>query len=206
MTNKEGIITGLSTEIVEALLKKLSINYKISIYPWARALLVAKDGENSCVYSTSRIPEREKDYKWIGPIVTNEWVIFKLKSNPKNIKSLDNIRGDIIGSYVGDAIVKYLEDLHFKVDTTRADNHNPLKLQKGHIAYWATGKLLGLYILREQKITDIIPTFVFNKTEMYLACNKNLPDFLAKEMQTQLHKMNSTGEIKKIFQKYGYEQ
>ena len=41
----------------------------------ARAYAAARERPNACVYATSRTPERESSFKWVGPIDSAEWVL-----------------------------------------------------------------------------------------------------------------------------------
>ena len=76
MSDGQGRVTGVATDIVRALLEGAGIEYEIAVYPWARAIAMARTQVNTCVFSMSRTPEREELYRWIGPLVTNDWTLF----------------------------------------------------------------------------------------------------------------------------------
>ena len=63
MIDASGSIVGISTEIVSMLLKRNKIDYKIDIYPWARSMEMAKVNPNTCVFSISRMPERDSSVR-----------------------------------------------------------------------------------------------------------------------------------------------
>ncbi len=48
----------------------LGVTPDISFLPWARAYKYAKERENSGIFSMVRIPSREADFQWVGPIET----------------------------------------------------------------------------------------------------------------------------------------
>ncbi|UUZ51013.1 hypothetical protein LP420_16260 [Massilia sp. B-10] len=58
------------------MLARAAIDYEIEILPWKRAWFLAQSRSDTCIYSVSRIPEREKLFKWIGPINTSDWTLF----------------------------------------------------------------------------------------------------------------------------------
>lgn len=203
LRNPQGVITGVSTDIVHALMKSAGYTYEISLYPWARAIQMAQVEHDTCVYSMSRTPERESLYKWIGPLVANEWALFAV-TPLKPISALSDVSDARIGSYQGDAIVNYLNERHFKVDVAATDDVNPKKLLAKRIDYWATGKLIGQYRLMQQGITNIAPLLVFNRTDMYLACHRGLTDEQVGHLNRQLTELRTNGTIKKIYQAYGY--
>ena len=65
---ENGKIKGFSTEIVQEIIKKLNLKYKIQILPAARLHRLIKDEAYIMSFSLFRTKERENKYKWIGPI------------------------------------------------------------------------------------------------------------------------------------------
>ena len=206
MSDPKGQAIGISTQIVKALLAEAGLSYDLAIFPWARAIAMARAQPNTCVYSMSRTPEREPHYQWIGPLVYNDWALFALADAPASArpKRLDELMDARIGSYKGDAIVSYLQKRGHRVDVASSDDVNPKKLQLGRIDYWATGRLIGQYWLQQQGIQGIEPVLNFNRTDMYLACNSLMPDELVKRLNTTLVNMDKQGVIKKIYAGFGY--
>ncbi|GAB3260525.1 substrate-binding periplasmic protein [Chitinimonas naiadis] len=203
MSNDKGEVTGVSTDIVRELMQAAHFDYEIGIFPWARAIQMASTQVNTCVFSMSRTPERETLYKWVGPLVTNDWALFAKKpaTHPASLEQLQNAR---IGSYQGDAIVSWLQTRGYIVDVAPNDDVNPKKVLAGRIDFWATGKLIGQYRLKQQKIDQLEPVLVFNRTEMYLACQKGMPDEHINLLNSQLMELNKHGVVKRIYAGYGY--
>ncbi|WP_215779147.1 ABC transporter substrate-binding protein [Paludibacterium sp. B53371] len=205
MLDDKGQVSGVSTEIVRQLLQSAGIDFSVGLYPWSRAILMARIQPNTCVYSMSRTPEREALYKWVGPLVYNDWVLFAIKqsSHPTLTDALRNSR---IGSYKGDAIVDWLTERGFNVDVANSDDLNPRKLMLERIDFWATGKLIGQYWLRRQGLQDRIePVLTFNRTEMYLACQRDMPDALIADLNQRLQAMYKRGAVRRIYDAYGYK-
>ena len=59
---ENGKITGLGTDIVNAVLGKAGIKSEITLYPWKRAMKIAQQSENVLIYPIVRIRERESDF------------------------------------------------------------------------------------------------------------------------------------------------
>ncbi|MDT9000258.1 transporter substrate-binding domain-containing protein [Paucibacter sp. APW11] len=203
MADARGQVTGISTDIVRALLDGLGYEYEIQLLPWARAIAMARTQVNTCVYSMSRTPEREALYKWVGPLVYNDWTLFARSgaSRPAHLDEAMNMR---IGSYQGDAIVAYLQTRGHQVDVAPTDDVNPKKLLAGRIDYWATGRLIGQYRLQQQGLSGVEPVLNFNRTEMYLACNRQLPDEQLRLLNNTLQTMEKKGQIRRIYAQHGY--
>jgi polar amino acid transport system substrate-binding protein len=167
-----GNISGISTEKVKEIMHRAGETYTITAYPWARAFQMARTDANTCVFSTTRMPEREAMFKWVGPLVKNNWFIFARADDTRKPKSLEDLRPYIMGIYRNDAVGEFLTSKGFKTDIANADADNPRKLLIQRFDFWATGELLGLAILKNQGLQGkIVPRFQFNQTEMYLACH-----------------------------------
>ncbi|MBY0447040.1 MAG: ABC transporter substrate-binding protein [Burkholderiales bacterium] len=177
-------VSGISTEKVSEVMRRSNETFTITPYPWIRAFQLAQKEADTCVFSTTRTPEREALFKWVGPLVKNNWYIFAKVGDTRSPKSLNELKAYSIGAYRGDAIAEYLEKNGFKTDLAKADEDNPQKLLGHRFDFWASGELLGLSILKRKNLSDkIIPILMFNQTEMYLACN-------LKTKQTQIDNYN----------------
>ena len=202
MRSKDGSITGISTDIVKELFSRAGVDYEMHFLPWQRAYGKALKEENSAVFSTTRTPEREELFKWVGPIVENNWVLLKKKDSDISLSSLEDAKKYKVGAYSGDATSLFLESEGFKVKNVAKDEKNVLKLQSGRIDLWATGHLLGPYYAKQQGVSGLEPALVFKKTIMSLAFNKSVDDALINKLNTELKKMVAEGVTEKIKSKY----
>lgn len=50
----QGTLTGLSTEVVQAVLHQLDLNARFQVMPWARAYELAQSAPNVLIYSITR--------------------------------------------------------------------------------------------------------------------------------------------------------
>ncbi len=200
---KTGEISGISTEKVMELMHRAGEKYTLAAYPWARAIQMAQNNPDTCVFSTSRTPGRETLYKWVGPLVKNNWVIFARADDSRRPKTLEDLRPYVIGTYRNDAIAEYFSLKGYNTDLASADADNPRKMLYGRFDFWATGELLGLDILRQQGLGKlIVPLFTFNQTEMYLACNTGMEQAKIDRLNHLLKEMDKDGSSAAIEKKY----
>ncbi|MEN9656746.1 MAG: hypothetical protein RL571_211 [Pseudomonadota bacterium] len=196
-------VSGISTEKVIEVMARAKESYTITAYPWVRAYQLAQKERATCVFSTTRTPEREALFQWVGPLVKNNWYIFAKQGDSRAPKNLDELKPYSIGAYRGDAIAEYLLKNGFKVDLAKADEENPQKLLKDRFNFWATGELLGLAILKRKNLSDkISPILLFNQTEMYLACNLNIDKKKIDLYNKILQSMDKDGSNLAIENKY----
>ena len=200
---KSGEVTGISTEKVQELMRRAGEKYSITAYPWARAIQMAQNNADTCVFSTSRTPGREQLYKWVGPLVKNNWVIFARADDTRRPKTLEDLRIYTIGSYRNDAIAEYFSLKGFNTELASTDADNPRKLLAGRFDFWASGELLGWEILKQQGLAKmVVQLFTFNQTEMYLACHTGMAQAKIDKWNHILKDMDKDGSSAAIEKKY----
>lgn len=196
-------ISGLSSEIVEELFKRAGVEYKITLLPWKRAYEQTQSTANTALYSTTRTPEREALFKWVGPLVSNNWVFFAKPDSTLNITSLEQAKQYSVGGYNGDAVAEYLAAQGFaKLQLASNDRANAKKLEAGRIELWATGEYLGPYLANLEQAPAPKAVFTFRETQMSLAFNKDTPDELIDKLNATLEAMRKEGVIDALNAKY----
>ncbi|MDE1464898.1 substrate-binding periplasmic protein [Spartinivicinus poritis] len=196
-------VDGLATDIVREMFKRAGVKYSLSLrFPWKRIFELTVQKRRYGLFSTSRTPEREDLFKWVGPIASSDWVFMTLKDKPIKINNLDEARPYRIGGYKGDAKAKYLESQNFKLHLSFRDNENIKKLQAGKIDLWATGDLSGRYLAAQDNFRDLKKVFTFKKSQLYLAMNKETPNAVIEALQKALDSMEEDGTKEKITNDY----
>lgn len=90
---KDNKFKGETAEKIQSALKYLGISNKIEIYPWARAINMAKNEKDIFIFNLARTPEREKEFKWVYKMNTKKIGIFALKTKKDIvIKSILDIK------------------------------------------------------------------------------------------------------------------
>jgi polar amino acid transport system substrate-binding protein len=200
---KTQMVSGISAEKISELMKRAKQTYTITAFPWVRAYQMGQREKDTCVFSTTRTPEREALFQWVGPLVRNNWYIFARQGDIRAPKNMQELKPYSIGAYRGDAIAEYLIKNGFKVDLAKVDEENPQKLLNNRFDFWASGELLGLSILKKKNLQDkISPIFLFNQTDMYLACNLNIDKNKISLFNKILQDMDRDGSNLAIENKY----
>lgn len=195
-------IIGISTEIVEVLFKRAGIDYTMELLPWQRAFSLALNESNNAVFSTTRTAEREEKFKWVGPLVENNWVFLAKESRNISVKDLEDGKKYRVGGYQGDAVALYLTDQGYDMDLTPKDDLNARKINRDRIDLWATGHLLGPYYAKQQGVGGLVPVMTFRETIMSIAFNINTDDAIIDKLNTELEAMKNEGVVAKIEAQY----
>jgi polar amino acid transport system substrate-binding protein len=196
-------VIGIGADTVREIVKRAGIDYTIELLPWKRAYTAALERSDACVFSTTRTPERDPLFTWIGPIGEADWVLMARADSKLRLDSLDDARGYRIGTYNGDARDHYLRARGFKVDPAPNDRLNLRKLMAGRIDLWAASFRRGSATLARMGYGDkVVPVLVFNRIRVYLACNRGVPDELVARMNGALAAMEHDGTLQRIVHRY----
>ncbi|MFC5551800.1 substrate-binding periplasmic protein [Massilia aerilata] len=196
-------VVGIGADTVREIMVRAHIAHTIELLPWKRAYTAALERQDTCVFSTTRTPEREALFKWVGPIGEADWVLMARADRKLRLNSLDDARRYRIGTYNGDARDLYLRARGFDVDPAPNDLLNPRKLMANRIDLWAASIRRGSATIdRMGYAGKIVPVLVFNNIRVYLACNQAVPDELTGRMGVALESMERDGSLQRILHRY----
>lgn len=203
MRGADGAIIGRATDKVRELMARTGTDYRIEQLPWKRAFLMAQTQEQTCVYSTSRTPEREALFKWVGPTDEAEWQFWGRADHKFKLDNIDDARKLRIGTYIGDARDEYLRSRGFTVDAVSNDMVNPQKLLLDRIDLWAVAMRNGSPLPSQFDGADkLAPLLVFHRVKVYLACHPSVPDALIERLNAALAEMRRDGTLTRLDRKY----
>ena len=187
-----GGLAGIATEKIKRILKRTGIDYEIDSLPFKRAYMLAQSRADACIYSLTRVPERETLFKWVGPTQLSDWTLFGRAGRDYGVKTLEDARKYRIGAYFGDLRGDALAAQGFAVSTVTERLSNPRKLLIGRIDLWASSLQLGGGLVAANGWEkQIVPVLTFKRTELYLGCNTGVPDELIAKMNAALRAIES---------------
>ncbi len=147
-----GRLTGMSTEVIQAVLKEVGVQASIQSMPWARAYDIALNSENVLIYSITRTAQREKLFKWVGVIAPMHWYLFSKPGSNIRLDHLDDARKYQIATVKEDAGEQYLVTKGFAVgknlQSSNKYEYNYEKFKLGRIDLWISIELNALYLIR----------------------------------------------------------
>lgn len=203
MLDARGQVVGIATDKVRAALERANVAYTIELLPWKRAYAAARRRQDACVYSTTRTPEREALFKWVGPLDTAQWVLMARADRRIALRNLEDARPYRIGTYNGDARDHYLRRRGFTVDAAPHDLINPRKLLLGRIDLWAAALRPGSPVLEQNGWAGkIVPVLAFNQRDVFLACNRGVPDAVVDRLNDAFAVLEREGALGRIERAY----
>ncbi|KAA0009696.1 transporter substrate-binding domain-containing protein [Billgrantia pellis] len=181
----DGTITGRSTELLRAALDDAKLSADFRLLPWARAFTEAQLRERHCVYSTTRTPEREPLFTWVGPLTTSTWAAYTLADSAIEAASLDDLSELRVGSFREDAVGQFAARRGVPIVVASAERENIARLRAGMIDAWVTGERTARFLAEEAGV-ELRRLFDFQEVELYLACHPSVPDPFIARLQAAL--------------------
>jgi len=197
-------ITGISSLIIKELFNRAKIDYTLELVPWKRAYESALLNADTGVFSATRTEEREDLFRWVSPLIQNNWVLMGRVDSGIVLNSLEEASQYRIGGYLGDAIAGYLEGEGLFIRYVSNDVLNVRKLARNRIDLWPVVRLKGHWLARSEG-ESVEELFIIKSTVAGLALNKNVDVSVVKRLQSVLDEMHRDGTIKSIKQKFLFQ-
>jgi len=206
---ENGRIKGVSTEVVEAVLKELKTGAQFNVLPWARALKTAEREPNVLIYSIGRIPTRDPLFKWVGVVAPAEFYLFALKQRTDTqIHTLEDAKKYTIATVNQDIREQYLVSKGFvkgkQLNSTRRYAQGFEKMLLGRIDLWAMNELVAYWIVRQAgHDPEAVLKKAYHLTDVssegyYMAFGKRTPDELVTRFRTALETIKRNGTYARI--------
>ncbi|MGY2185988.1 Bacterial extracellular solute-binding protein, family 3 [compost metagenome] len=196
-------IDGIATDIVREIFKRADITYSLTLrFPWERVYKLALENPGYGAFVMARLPDRERLFKWVGPIGPDDWIMLAKADSKITLETLNDARKYKIGAYKGDAIAETLAKQGLNPIVVLRDQDNAKKLVSGQIDLWATGDPAGRYLARQDGVTGLKTVLRFNSAELYLALNRDVPDETVAKLQAALDQLRKEGGVDAIMGRY----
>jgi len=208
---ENGIVKGVSTEVVKSILQKTGVRARIEMYPWARAYYLARFEPNTLIYPIERLPDQENMFKWVAAITPINSYVYKLKSREdiqiaevKDMKPYNiGVRRDGGGHrYLMTRGIQRLDSV-----TKLEQSIQMLRLQRidlmvaSELSFNAQSRSMGLNAEDFEKAFHIDELSV----DGYLAFSQDTPDEIVAQFREAFARMQASGEYDAILNRYGYQ-
>ncbi|MDN4543509.1 MULTISPECIES: ABC transporter substrate-binding protein [unclassified Pseudomonas] len=196
-------INGIAVDIVREMFKRADITYSLTLrFPWERVYKLALENPGYGAFVMARLPDRERLFKWVGPIGPDDWIMLAKADSKITLGTLDDARKYKVGAYKGDAIATTLAKQGLNPVVVLRDQDNAKKLVSGQIDLWATGDPAGRYLARQEGVSGLKTVLRFNSAELYLALNKEVSDEVVAKLQAALDQLRKEGVVDDIMARY----
>ncbi|MDD1648208.1 MAG: transporter substrate-binding domain-containing protein [Methanomicrobiales archaeon] len=198
----KGISVDLLGEITARMGKRVSPD-QVHLVPWSEGYQAALTGNNTVLFTTFRLPERETSFKWVGPITTDRHVLFAARDQVIAINGPEDLKGYRIGVVADDAAILQLLEAGVDRHQLVTDTSVPVlinKLAGGEIDLFCYPEMVGRYFVQEA--TGSPDTFrvvyTMEEVEGYYAFSRDVPDMTVQAFQRALDALKAERDARGI--------
>lgn len=201
-------LTGMTTEIVRAIMAISGDDFEIVLLPSMRASYTLKNRPGTIMYSMFRTPERESLYKWVGPIVEESIHPYQLATAPP-VTSLEQLlhAPQITTRHAG-LLPDMLQSLGFRnLDKSATESVQLYRmLLNGRTPIIIGDTDAGVtYQSRQLSIASgtlrQIPIELY-RSSLYIAFSPDCEDELVASWANALETLRQSGELQRIQRRY----
>ena len=198
---------GYSTDIVIQAFKEVGYKVEIKLYPWARALNLAKEGKVDGILAW-HTKEREKWFLFSEPVIPQIVGFYKRKKDNITFNSYSDLKSYKIGFVRGYAIPFALKDLNLEIELVTRDELNLFKLAEKRIDLVLIYKSLAEYLINTNypELADSIEWMepAVSKNKNYVAFSKKTKNSSKKlkDFNLGLNQLREQGRVKGIIKKH----
>ncbi len=202
---QNGKVAGPASEVVEATLHRAGLNdYRLALYPWARAYDMAQQEPNVLIYLIARTPAREALFKWVGEITRIEYPVYKL-SERKDIvvPDLQAAKNYSVGVLRDDVRHQYLQAQGFTKLVVSAQNaENFRKLLNQQVQLVPMPERDAVLLSEEAKVDFARLEQVFTldalTTGLYMAYSRSTPDDIVLRTRAAFDSLKAEGVVARL--------
>lgn len=201
--NKNSTFHGILTDKVAEIMKRAGLTYQFNSTSLARGLHAIQNDEQACLFGFRRTPERESQYSWVGPLISDNWVLYGKKSQHPPIKTFEESKAYLVGSYKNAATGLQLAEQGYRINFASQDSDNPRLLTLGRIDFWIVSELHGLTLAQQQNLDqDIVKVLKYRHIDLYMLCHQKF-DKAQIDLFNKINKdVDNDGTMDKLIRKY----
>lgn len=201
---KDGEIRGIAVDLLIAITEKSAhpvTSEDIEMIPWARGYKIVQTTPGTALFSMGRTEQREKQFKWVGPISELTIGLMAKKSNNIAINSIEDLAAYRIGTIRDGAPEQLLVTAGYpanKVERVTKPEQNIKKLVIDRIDMLAFNTDSTRYSMKHMGLNseDYETVFSLKKIKLYYAFNKDTDDATIDRLNLaldQLKKVDANG-------------
>jgi polar amino acid transport system substrate-binding protein len=201
--DKDGQPAGYNVELTHAIAEVMGMRVEIRLGGWAEMRRALQNGTIDALQGMSWSEERAREVGFSVPHAVVNHAVFARKDSP-TANSLDELAGRTVAVHrlgiMHDYLVKKGSKAHLELTDTPADAMRLVAAGKTDFAVVAI--VPGMYLIRELKLTNLIPVMRNVATHRYCyAVEKGDADLLSR-LNEGLAILKKTGQYEKIYNKW----
>lgn len=199
----QGRLWGVVPEVVGEIQKLVGDTSELKETPWLRGYEQTRTKTNQALFAIVRIPEREKLFKWVGPVFGEGDYFFSRKGADAMISTLDDARRvhRIAVRKDGYTHQALLAKGFTNLDVGPSYESSYMKLAEGRVDLVLMGERTYVYMVRSAGLNPDLferTDCKFGDSTAWLAFSLDVPDEVIMKWQDALDSLKASGLYKSI--------
>jgi len=213
---EKGQLQGITVDLLEEIWKRINARSNrdhIRLVKWTVGYQAALKEKNMVLFSTTKTPERENLFQWVGPIAPTKIVIIAQKNSPLKINSLKDLMGCKVAAVRDDIGEQLLVRGGIKRESIiiRENAEDIIRMMEaGTVDAWVYEETAGLWLIKHTSADpgNYQSIYELYKGELYFAFNRKTPKMVVQSFQHALNDlknekaMDGSSVYEKIFNHY----
>ena len=211
--SRDGKTQGIAVDLLVEMLKRAGSEQTIDdikIVSWPRGYGLVTRESNTMLFSMTRTEEREKLFKWVGPIAENVTELIARKDKHIQISSIADIQKYKVATIIDDVGEQLLlgkgvplSNLYRVVN--RDQVQHLLSINRVDLSIGSSQGFRSFALAAGYNPDDYESVFVLNRDVISYAFHKETPDSVIQALQKALKDLKAEGIYDKIVEKYQEE-
>jgi polar amino acid transport system substrate-binding protein len=198
---------GALVEITQELARRLGSPPPVEIYPWQRALMMARNLHRVAIVPLTRTPEREPQYRWLAHLYAQRFV-FVARHGTVNVNDLDELRKRRIAVLRGSPHLALLmaEKFSHVIECASASECTRMIMTGvADASYGSEAVRRSSATLGGSKEADFDYSAPYRSGEIWLAGSLDFTDAEVARWRAAMAAMHADGSAARILRKYGLD-
>ncbi|GAB3029630.1 substrate-binding periplasmic protein [Bowmanella dokdonensis] len=205
-----GELKGFSVELVEELLTMTGSAQRrddIQVLPWARAYQLGLLRPNTLLFTLTYTEQREPLFRWIGPLIPTKVVVIAKRSMDLRARSVEDLRGLVIGTVAEDVGEQLLLEKGFAVRNlvSEASPQEMMKqFKRNRYNAVAYSDISAYWYLRDmgEDLQDYQVMLVLQESHQYFGLSRQTPQYVETRLQQALDELQQSDRYQQLLGEY----
>lgn len=201
--DRNGQPAGFTVDLIRSIAEVMGVNAEIRLGEWSKVREDLEAGRIDMTLGMSQTSEREETYDYPSPHAIVQHAIFARSETPP-AGSLEELRGKKVVVFRGGVMNEQLKALGYEKDLVLTETAaDALRLlASGQNDYAVVALLPGMYIIRENKLSNLVPVARNIATFKFSFAVKQGNHELQSQLNEGLAILKKNGEYQAIYDKW----
>lgn len=204
--SEAGRASGLGSAIVSEIMLRAGIQASIEVVPWARGYRTVLTTPNTGLFVTARTPQREAAFRWVGPLVQTQGMLYGRRGHFPLIGVLaDAGKVDQLAVPRDWYLQQLLENAGFKNLHVVVTPFKALQmLHLGRVSLAAIDDVNLEVTARELGVdaADFVPLYRLAESHHYLALSLGTPEPVVQACRKAFESMKADGTLAQLYRRW----